>query len=217
MSVTNYTTAQSAADALVNAAIPQGITTSFGMSARELPLSILANMLNGEIAGQTLVTGAGAGITGGTGTIIKNSVVREGEYIKTTILIDLTGLESSATDLDIIGQGTSPAYLGRITDEQNGVIIGGFMDCLEVPAGGADDIDLYVASEATGKFDDAITGLTETVVVTSGGAWTLGERIGLAPDAIIQRSYLYLVAGEGAAAGTYTAGRYLLTLYGIPL
>lgn len=53
----------------------------------------------------------GAGITGGTGTVYKSGVMRIGDIIRTTILIDLTGLSSSTTDLDIIGTGTSAAYL----------------------------------------------------------------------------------------------------------
>jgi hypothetical protein len=213
MSATNFTTADQAASALVNAASRQGVTPSTQLSAQQLPLSVLGNMLDGQIGGGLLNDGAAAGAIG-TGGFATNGIVREGGLIKTTICVDLTGLASSATDLDIIGQGVSAAYLGRVTDEQNGVIIGGTMECLEVPAGGADDIDLYVASEGTGAFDVGIGTLTETAVVTSGAAWTLGRVLGTSPDAVINRSYLYLVAGEASAAGTYTAGRYLITLYG---
>ncbi len=41
----------------------------------------------------------GAGFSGGTGTVIKSSVERIGGIIRTTFLIDLTGLGSSTTDL----------------------------------------------------------------------------------------------------------------------
>src|SRR5689334_18337495 len=61
---------------------------------------------------QTLTTGAAAGFTGGTGTIYKNSVQLSGGIYRTQILFDLTGLGSSTTDLDIIGQGASAAYMG---------------------------------------------------------------------------------------------------------
>jgi len=215
MSATNYPTADAAVNALVNAAGAVGLTPSVQLSGQQLALSAVANILNNQLGGQPLSVPAAAGITGGVGTIYKNSVTREGGLIKTQIFVDLTGLSSSTDDLDIIGQGVAAAHLGRILEEQNGTIIGGTMECLEAPAGGVTDIDLYVASEATGAFDTAIGGLTETAVVTSAGAWTLGRRVGTAPDAVIHRSYLYLVAGAAGTAAAYTAGRILITLYGI--
>jgi hypothetical protein len=215
MSVTNYTTADDAANALVNSAVSRGLTPSTQLSAQQLPLSVLANILANEIGGQPLDTGAGAGAIG-TGGFVTNGVVREGGLIKTTICVDLTGLSSSTTLLDIIGQGVSPAFIGRVTEAQNGVIIGGTMQCLEAPVGGVTDIDLYVAVEATGAFDTGIATLTETVVVESTAAWTLGRVLGTAPDAVVNRSYLYLVCGNSGTAAAYTAGRILITLYGRP-
>ncbi len=55
----------------------------------------------------TLATEAGTGITGGTGTIYRSSVMRSGGIITTRILIDLTGLRSTASG-DI---GTKRNYL----------------------------------------------------------------------------------------------------------
>jgi hypothetical protein len=161
----------------------------------------------------TLTTGAAAGITGGTGTVYKNSVREVGGIITTQILVDLTGLASSTTDLDIIGQGVSAAHIGQITAAQNGTNLGGTMVCLEVPAGGADDIDLYSATEGTGAFDTGIGTLTETAIITSGGAWTLGLMKAFGAD-VAANQYLYLVGGEAGTAATYTAGRFLITLYG---
>lgn len=215
MAVTNYSTADAAASALVNAATRQGITPSVSLAAHQLPMSVLANMLEGQAGGATLLTGAGAGITGGTGTIATSSIVRQGGLIKTRLFVDLTGLASSTTDLDIIGVGANPAFLGRITAAENGTIIGGTMTCLEAPAGGVTDIDLYAATEATGVFDGAITALTETAVVTSAGAWTLGRMLGTAPDGVAAGSYLYLTSGAAGTAATYTAGRIMITLYGL--
>jgi hypothetical protein len=168
---------------------------------------------------QTLTTGAGAGITSGTGTIYKSSVELAGSIYVTRIEIDLTGLGSSTTDLDIIGNGTSPAHIGQITTAQNGTILAIRMTCLETPAGGADDIDLYAATEGTGKFDDAITGLTETALITSGMAWSGGVTTTLATtkgsiDVPTANQYLYLTGGEGGTAATYTAGKFLIELFG---
>lgn len=155
----------------------------------------------------------GAGISGGTGTVFKSSVQRVGGIIKTTFLIDLTGLASSTTDLDIIGVGASAAYLGQITAARNGTILSGRMTCLEVPVGGADDIDLYSAAEATGVFDGGIGSLTETALITAGGAWTLAltKAFGNVPAA---DEYLYLTGGEGGTAASYTAGKFLIELEG---
>lgn len=155
----------------------------------------------------------GAGFSGGTGTVIKSSVEKIGGIIRTTFLIDLTGLASSTTDLDIIGVGASAAYFGQITAARNGTILTGRMTCLEVPAGGADDIDLYSATEATGVFDAGIGTLVETALITSGGAWSLAltKAIAAVPAA---NEYLYLTGGEAGTAATYTAGKFLIVLEG---
>lgn len=172
-----------------------------------------ADELGAKVLG-SLATPAGAGFTGGTGTIYKSNVQLAGGIYKTNILFDLTGLGSSTTDLDIIGTGTSPAHMGQLTAIQNGTILGGLLTCLEVPVGGVTDIDLYWATEATGKFDDAISGLTETALLTNGGAWTLALQKALADPVGIANGYLYLTCGAGGTAAAYTAGKFLLELWG---
>ena len=167
--------------------------------------------------GAELTTPAGAGITGGTGTVYQSSVQRRGGLIVTEILIDLTGLHSEAADGDIIGvdASSSPAHLGQNTEEQNVTILGGIVRCLEVPAGGDPNIALYAADEATGVEDGAITSLTNDAVVFDPNAdWTIDMArsiTGIPGDG----QYLYLVQGD--ATGTdadYTAGKFLITLYG---
>lgn len=161
-----------------------------------------------------LATPAGVGITAGSGTVYKTSVRRDGDIIKTSILIDLAGLASSTTDLDVIGVAGGPAHIGQIVAEQCGTILGGRMTCLEVPAGGADDIDLYYATEGTGEFDSAIGSLTSTPLISSGGAWTLAQTKAIADPAAIANKYLYLTGGEAGTAATYTAGKFLIELEG---
>lgn len=163
----------------------------------------------------TIPDAPGAGITAGSGTIYKSSIVREGNVIVTRILLDITGLASTTTDLDIIGTA-GVCHLGQITTAINGVILGGTMTCLEVPATGADDIDLYSATVGTGAYDAIVTGLVETAMVTSGGAWTIGLTVGIVADSIPADSYIYLCNGEAGTVGTYTAGRFLITLFGNP-
>lgn len=168
------------------------------------------------LASPTLTTGAGTGITAGTGTVYKNSVRTIGGIITTRILIDLTGLNSQATDGDIIGEtpGAGPAHLGQITAAQNGTILGGVMRCLEVPAGGDPNIALYSATEATGKYDDAITGLTETTLFDPNADWTIDMDRSLTAVPAADE-YLYLVQGDATGtAATYTAGKFLIELYG---
>lgn len=176
-------------------------------------LTATANELN-TLHNQTLTTPAAAGFTGGTGTIYKSSVQLSGGIYETKILFDLTGLGSSTTDLDIIGVGASAAHMGQITAAQNGTLLGGTLTCLEVPTGGIPDIDLYWATEATGKFDDAVTGLTETALITNGGNWTLALTKAIADPVGIANGYLYLTGGAAGTAATYTAGKFLLRLFG---
>ena len=156
---------------------------------------------------------AGAGITGGTGTVYKSSVQKVGGLITTRIYIDLTGLASSTTDLDIIGVGASAAHIGQITAAKNGTIEAIRMTCLELPAGGADDIDLYAATEATGVFDAGVGTLVETALITAGGAWANGTVKGSTAVPAADQ-YLYLTGGEAGTAATYTAGKFLIELFG---
>lgn len=156
---------------------------------------------------------AGAGITDGVGSAYRSVVLKQDGVIKTQIYVDLTGLASSTTDLDIIGVGASAAYIGQHTVARNGILFAGRMICLELPAGGADDIDLYAATEGTGVFDGGIAALAETALLTKGGAWV--ARTSSALTALpAANQYLYLTGGEAGTAATYTAGQFLIELEG---
>lgn len=154
----------------------------------------------------------GTGISGGTGTICAIRVSRVGTLYKTEILVDLTGLRSTAAD-DIIGvDGTSnPCYICQITAAESGTIISGKITCFETPAGSTPDVDLYSAVEGTGVEDTAISTLTETKLINH-GAWTAEEEdiLDTMPSA---DEYLYLVAGATLNAD-YTAGILLIELWG---
>ena len=148
----------------------------------------------------------------GTGTVHKTSVSREGDLVHTKILIDLTGLNSAAT-ADIIGvNAAANCHFGQILSEVNGTIFGGTMTCLEAPATGDTDIDVYSATESTGTEDTAITGLTETALHAHGGAWSAGQVGALVAPA--DRQYLYLSSGGAGADATYTAGKFLIEFVG---
>ena len=161
-----------------------------------------------------LPTTRGVGITGGSGALCKTSVEEVGDVITTQLLIDITGLNSNVVG-DIIGDdGTGAAFLGKLTTAVNGTILGGYMQCLEAPATGEPDIDLFAADEGTGVEDTAISALTnDAVVVVSGADWTLGLKkwvTGIPAD----NQHLYLVGGGGTTDATYTAGKFLIKLYG---
>ena len=161
---------------------------------------------------KTMTVGTGFS---GTGTIYKTAVYKVGDLIKTEIIIDLTGAKSSTTDLDIIGNHASnPSHIGQITAAVNGTNRAGRITCLEAPAGGVTDIDLYCATEGTGAFDGGIAALAETALVTSGGAWTSGASKGFLAEPAAD-AYLYLTGGAGGTAGTYTAGKFLIELWGV--
>jgi len=200
-----------------------GTVASGVISACTSTSMALVTPVIGAATGTSLsLTGALAGgtsITPGTGTsaaLVRDSGVwTSGSVIVTRIVVDLTDLVGSTTDLDIIGNtgGAASANFGQITTAVNGVIVGGRVTCLEVPAGGADDIDFYSATVSTGAENGLITDLTETALLTSGAAWTAGRTLGLGiiPPA---NDYLYIVNGEGAVPGTFTAGIFLIELYG---
>ena len=161
---------------------------------------------------------AGAGIEGTADVYVtqverfKSDTSTNVNIVKTTILLDLTGLTKSATAGDIIGKdGDGVAYFARVTTADQGVIFGIQMTCLEVPSAGDGDIDIYSATEGTGVEDTAITALTESQI-TNGGALAAGSMV--AGGAISADQYLYLVNAQGAGAGTYTGGRLLIELTG---
>ena len=154
---------------------------------------------------------AGVGITAGTGTVYETSVARNNGIVTTSIMIDLTGLNSGGTAGDIIGtDGAGVAYIAQVTTANNGTVFGVRMTCYELPVGGDTDIDLYSATEGTGVEDVAISTLTETQIINS-GTLALGSAV-FGTD-IAANQYLYLV-GQGTSNAAYTAGRLLIEIFG---
>ena len=101
----------------------------------------------GDVTGAinpTEAMASGAGITDGTNTVYETSVVQAGGLITTQIFIDLTGLDSSGTAGDIIGEAATgdPSYIGQITAAVNGTVLSVKMECLEAPGTGEPNIDL---------------------------------------------------------------------------
>ena len=171
-----------------------------------------ANFTGRLIASGNVANTAGVGITG-TAAYFKTSVEKIGTIIKTSILIDLTGLNGGGTADDIIGaDGAGVAHLGQYTVAVNGTNIGGKMTCLEAPAGSNIDVDLWYATEATGVEDTAISTLTNEIKFLNAGNWTVG--LVKATDVIVAANmYMYLTSGTATDAA-FTAGIFLIDLYG---
>ena len=189
---------------------PAVVQTDIGTAPNEIPLNQYLGALAYEDT-ETPALNVGTGITTGTGTICKANGGLMGGIYTMSILIDLTGLNSGGTAGDIIGvNGTAlPCYIAQLPAM---TVLGGRMTCLETPAGGDTDIDLYSATEGTGVEDSAITALTETQIINA-GAQTRGTLTYFSADPATN-AYFYLV-GQGTANATYTAGRFLIEIFGV--
>ena len=172
--------------------------------------------VNSGIKMATEATG-GAGIEGTAAVYItqvnrlKSDVATNVNIVKTTIMIDLTGLKDGGTAGDIIGKdGSGVAFIGKVTTANQGSVFGVTMTCVETPAGGSTDIDLFSATEGTGVNDTAIGDLTETQIINAGAA-SAGTMV--AGGDIAADQFLYLVS-QGTGDATYTAGRFLIEITG---
>ena len=159
----------------------------------------------------------GAGIEGTAAVYVtqverfKSDTDTNVNIVKTTLMIDLTGLRDGGTAGDIIGKdGDGVAYIGQVTTANQGTVFGVTMTCVETPAGGGTDIDLYSATEGTGVNDTAIGDLTETQVINAGAA-SAGTLV--AGGDIAADQYLYLVS-QGTGDAAYTAGRFMIEIIG---
>ena len=164
----------------------------------------------------------GAGADGSDGGITTNIQKINGEII-TTILVDIEDLLCSGTVKDIIGEdGAAAAYIGRIVTAKNGIVYKIEMACIEKPAGSNTSLDIDLVSSLHSLAEDVVydsgAGAAELSLIAAGGNWATGMRkmsaVGL-NWANLPNDYLYLTNGSGAnSGGTYTAGKFLIKLYG---
>jgi len=161
---------------------------------------------------------AGTGITAGTGTVCAHSVVKAGTLYKTTIFIDVTGLQGGAAADTIIGVDGSanPCHIGQIVAAVNGTIVYGQITCLETPAGGDPDINFYgSADEGNVAQDAALTALTGEELLLNHGDWTGAAATPVALTALPDAAgYMYMT--QGAITDVkYSAGQFLIELWGV--
>jgi hypothetical protein len=157
----------------------------------------------------------GAGFLG-AGGFYWSSIQRIGTLYKTTIFMDLTGLASSTTDEDIIGLAAGgAAHFGQITAALNGTLFYGQVTCLETPAGGVTDIQFWSATEGTGAYNGLITDLTEVSMYNKGSAAAGAAATQIALTALpAANKYMYLAGGAAGTAAEYSAGQFLVELWG---
>ena len=170
-------------------------------------------------SGKVLLNGntgltAGTGITDASGETYKSWVERCGGMIKTSIYLDVETLRANG-DAKVIGKdGTSnPCHIGQITTAVCGTIVGGRMTCIEAPAGHAtiDDIDLHFDNESTHAESNSLS--SSTALITNTEAWTAGMTKTFG-TVITADNYLYLITGENATDTEYTAGKFLIEIWG---
>ena len=180
---------------------------------KKLTITNLATVVNGLLSRDMT---PGTGISTGDETICEHTVRIMGGIIKTEILVDLTGLNDGDTAADVIGkdEDTANCYLGQITAAVNGSIIAGRITCFETPAGGTVDVDLWTANEGTLAQDTAISAATGEAQLCDHGNWAAEEvdfLTAFPPD----EDYLYLVTGAQGTDADYTAGIFLIELWGV--
>ena len=198
-------------------------TTTFNGPVRsEKGFQQISKSANGTVtvtSGDKMATEAtaSAGIEGTAAVYVtqvnrlKSDVATNVNIVKTTIMINLTGLKDGGTAGDIIGKdGSGVAFIGKVTTANQGTVFGVTMTCVETPAGGSTDIDLFSATEGTGVNDTAIGDLTETQIINAGAA-SAGTVV--AGGDIAADQFLYLVS-QGTGDATYTAGRFLIEITG---
>lgn len=134
----------------------------------------------------------------------------ENGIIITTIKFDLTGLASVGTTEDAIGLAAGGiACLYRNVVATNGIIFKAELACLETPVGGATDIDIATNVSGTIPYGDALS----TVKLINGASKVIGQTLENLVPAITADHYLYIAEGTGSG-GTYTAGMFILRMYG---
>jgi hypothetical protein len=202
----------------VIAGVSYALASAFdvGTAPNQIPL----NQYLGTMAFQDSVyvpVTVGGGITLGSGAIGKGTYNNAAGVKTISIILDLTGLKGGGTAGDIIGSDSTSvggvkqaSYVGYLPPDM--VVLGGRMTCLETPAGGSTDIDLYSATENTGTQNDAISGLTETQII-NGGAQSLGTVTYFAADPA--GSQFFYMVSQGTTTTDYTAGRFLIEVFGV--
>ncbi len=171
--------------------------------------TLVANISATQVADES---GAGAIGTSSFGAPRTYRRMENGS-IMTQIVFDVTGLTAGTAANDVIGlTGAEVANIGRNVVAKNGIIYKTLFSCLETPLTGDNDINVVVNSSAL-----AADGAGGTTYLANAGDLLIGQSVVQLVPIITADDYYYLTAGQGDADFTYTAGQYMLTLWGHPL
>lgn len=182
--------------------------------------TIVTPTITGNITGSS-GTAAGAGLLSTGAGAPSINVVKVNNEIITSIQVDLQGLASKNTDLDVIGLAAGgAAYVTQVTTAINGIIHRCEMTCVELPTASANpmiDINLATSTAATGVYDDGGAGLAGyALILNANGNFAAGltkeSALGTNPAA---NSYIYLLSGATPGGdATFTGGQFVIKLYG---
>ena len=169
-----------------------------------------------EFEGKVKLTG-NKGLSAGSGfsdaALYKSWVENNGGITKTTVLIDLTGIRSTAAN-DIIGNdGAASANIGQYTTGVMGTLFAVHMSCIETPDGGDPDINLAFADEATLAEDAALSSGTNSGTILNNGDLAAEKEYWAITGFPSANQYFYLVAGSATDAD-YTHGVIKIEFYG---
>jgi|TARA_R110000824_G_scaffold126576_3_gene286158 hypothetical protein len=163
--------------------------------------------------------------TGASGSIGYRKIIKSGNEVTTELYVDLASSKGALYQAGITGtiighsssaagsQTAGKANITQINQKENGIVTLVEMTCVETPAGGDTDINLMHAATA-----QAFSGSTSLTSVLNAGTAVIGAEDAAAfNDNSLDARYLYLTFGgstDSAAAAAYTAGKFLIRLYG---
>jgi hypothetical protein len=179
--------------------------------------------------GEALTETAGAGISDSIGNSTR---IRSGQEIISEITLDLANGTSAANSFATAGpvasagataaigvsssSGThSNAYVLQIDNATvagtaNGVVTSGELICVEAPTGGENGIGVWYGTAESGSGAVMNSGGTALLAVAD---QVVGKDGTFDVDVDIDNKYVYLVS-SGSTGATYTAGKFILRLYG---
>lgn len=174
--------------------------------------TLVANVSTVQIA-----DGHGAGAIGTSSFGAPRTYRREEDgVIITQIKFDLTGLGCVGTAADdaigLVSGGV--AYIGQYTTAAYGIAFRATLSCIEAAAGSAtitQDIDIIANASAAIEYDGALS----TSRVINGATLVAGQTLINNVPAMTADDYLYIAEADTAGTtGVYSAGQYILTIYG---
>jgi hypothetical protein len=182
---------------------------------------------------------AGGGIKN---AIVSHRMLKFGGIIETQVLVDLQGKAGieiwSKDDDEYIGEATADGT-GTVADvallqwenDVHGVLYEVEIICLEVPTGGADDLQISFDTYVAGHAQSTAVANTALLLADGAGAFVAGDRHVIpimdedldntSPEvtaipalADVDTKGLYISNGETVTAAAFTAGKFLVILRG---